>query len=181
MKVEPTPSQTVGPYFALMLRDELLTMGPPGLPGALLLAGTVLDGAARPVTDAMLELWQADAAGRYVVDDPAAATPPGFTGFARVPTDTWGRYRVEIVKPGRVGAAAPHIAVSVFARGLLQRLVTRVYFPDEQAANAADPVLAGVDPARRGTLVASAQEGGALHYDVRLQGPGETAFFGVAR
>jgi protocatechuate 3,4-dioxygenase alpha subunit len=179
MRVEPTPSQTVGPYFALLLHDELLTMGPPGLPGGIVLAGEVLDGAREPVRDALLELWQADAAGRYVVDDPAAASPPGFTGFARVPTDVRGRYRVEIVKPGRVGSAAPHVAISLFARGLLRRVVTRVYFPDEQDANATDPVLASVDPARRGALVAR-EEDGVLRFDVRLQGAGETVFFGDA-
>jgi protocatechuate 3,4-dioxygenase alpha subunit len=183
MALEPTPSQTVGPYFHLCLRDELLTMAAPGaagLAGAITLHGQVLDGAGEGVPDAMLELWQADAAGRYVVADPASAAPPGFAGFARIPTDAGGRYAIELVKPGRIGDAAPHVAISVFARGLLQRVVTRVYFPDEAEANAADAVLAAVDPARRETLIARAEDG-ALRFDIRLQGPGETVFFGASR
>jgi protocatechuate 3,4-dioxygenase alpha subunit len=174
-----TPSQTIGPYLFLLVRDELRTMGPPAPPGGVALSGYVLDGAGDPVPDAMLELWQADARGVYVEDDPVAADPPGFTGFARVPTDADGRYAIEVVKPGARDGQAPHIAVSVFARGLLHRLVTRIYFPDEGERNSIDPVLSSVpDPARRATLVARAEDGG-LRFDVRLQGPGQTVFFAV--
>jgi protocatechuate 3,4-dioxygenase, alpha subunit len=165
-----TPSQTVGPFF----RFGVEWMAPAGTPpsGApVVVTGTVSDGDGRPVSDAMLETWQADGQGRF-----------GEWGFARCLTDADGGYRLSTVKPGRVLAAdgtrqAPHIDVSVFARGLLQRLVTRIYFPDEAEANDADPVLSSVvDPTARASLVAAAVDGD-LRFDIRLQGDEETAFF----
>src|SRR5690606_16669745 len=129
-------------------------------PGAMWVGGRVLDGAGSPVSDALVETWQADAAGIYL----------GTFGFGRCPTGGDGEWAVRTVKPGRVpgpggGLLAPHIAVSVFARGLLDRVVTRLYFPDEAEANAADAVLALVEPARRATLVAEADEDG-YRFDV---------------
>lgn len=180
-----TPSQTVGPFFhdALLAEDQTHLVHEDH-PGAIRLRGTVYDGEGRPVPDAMLELWQADPEGRYC--DPEAP-PDGFTGFGRSGTGADGSFEFVTVKPGRVpgpeGAEqAPHILVSAFARGLLKRLVTRIYFPDEQEANAADPVLSEVDEKLRSTLIARPESGG-LRFDVRLQdgpaGEPETVFFDV--
>ncbi len=134
----------------------------------------------------MIEIWQANAAGRYAhpADDRAElALEDGFLGFGR--SGTVGRRRFEFVtvKPGPVpwpdgGLQAPHLEVGVFARGLLKRPVTRIYFPDEEEANAADPVLSRLDDAARATLVAVAEDGG-LRFDIRLQGSGHTTFFSV--
>jgi protocatechuate 3,4-dioxygenase alpha subunit len=170
----PTPSQTIGPFFRFgmdwMDAENLL---PPETAGAVNLSGRVTDGAGVPVPDAAVEIWQADTAGRFVPD-----SEPGWTGFGRSLTDSAGAFRFTTVKPGPVDAEqAPHVDVSVFARGLLQRLVTRIYFPDEAAANQADPVLRSIqDPAARATLVATG-EGEGLRFDIRLQGDRETAFF----
>jgi len=185
-----TPSQTAGPFFAISLpwADGPYVV-PEGTPGAITIGGTVLDGAGAPVTDAMVETWQADPGGRFAhPDDPRGSSgTPGFRGFGRCLTDKAGRYRVVTLRPGRLpsvkgegavggGWEAPHLDVSVFARGLLDRLVTRIYFPDEEAANQADPVLGAIaDPGRRATLVAVAQAGlpGEFRFDIRLQGEGE--------
>jgi protocatechuate 3,4-dioxygenase, alpha subunit len=181
----PTPSQTVGPFFHIGLPgdggEELV---PPGHPHAIHLVGTVFDGVGEPVDDALIELWQANRDGRY--DHPEDAREeiplePGFRGFGRCGTDASGGYRFVTVKPGPVphpggGMQAPHIDVSVFARGLLKRLVTRIYFPDEREANEADPVLSSVEPERRAALVAR-EEDGALRFDIHMQGDRETPFF----
>ncbi|MEV4536121.1 protocatechuate 3,4-dioxygenase subunit alpha [Asanoa sp. NPDC049518] len=178
-----TPSQTVGPFFALGLPwpDGPYAVAE-DLPGAFWLRGVVLDGAGEPVPDALIEIWQADPAGRFDhPDDPrGAVATAGFRGFARCPTDTDGRYAIRTVKPGPVPGPdgilqAPHIDVSLLARGLLDRLVTRVYFPDE-AANADDPVLARVDPVRRSTLIAKETDDGYA-FDITMQGDHETVFF----
>lgn len=182
-----TPSQTVGPYFAIALRapDGAYAV-PAGTPGAVWLRGRVLDGAGAPVTDALVETWQADPAGRFDhPDDPRGAAPPqvpGFRGSARSETVD-GEFAVLTLKPGRVPDAsghlqAPHVDVSVFARGLLDRLVTRVYFADEAPANAEDAVLGGLPEADRRTLLAQPSRDG-YRLDVVLQGPGETVFFRV--
>ena len=171
-----TPSQTVGPYFHLGLDwPEAWRVLPEHAPGVrLVLTGRVFDGAGEPVTDALLELWQADAEGRY-----RTAGDADFHGFGRCAAEADGRYRFETIKPGSAGLdEAPHLKLIVFARGLGHHLHTRVYFPDEAAANARDPVLAVVPPARRATLVASAT-GETLHFDIHLQGPQETVFFDV--
>ena len=181
----PTPSQTVGPFFHIGLPgdggDQLVA---PDHPHAIQLAGTVFDGEGEPVVDALIELWQANRDGRY--DHPEDAREdillePGFRGFGRTGTDDSGGYRFVTVKPGPVphpdgGMQAPHIDVSVFARGLLKRLVTRIYFPDEGERNESDPVLASVEPERRAALVAR-EEGGALRFDIHMQGDRETPFF----
>lgn len=180
-----TPSQTVGPFFAIGLTwPGGPRVVPDGTPGALRIHGQVLDGAGQPVPDALIETWQADPDGRFThPDDPRGAGADGFRGFGRCPTDDLGRYEIHTVKPGPLpapaGAAteAPHLTVSVFARGLLDRLVTRVYFPDEPGANATDPVLSAItDPQDRASLVAVA-DGGGLRFDIRLQGERETVFF----
>jgi protocatechuate 3,4-dioxygenase alpha subunit len=171
MTSHTTPSQTVGPYFSIGLPwPDGPEVVPDGTERAIWLRGRVLDGEREPIPDALIETWQADPDGRY---DAA-----GFRGFGRCPTDADGNWAIRTVKPGATAGQAPHIAVSVFARGLLNRVVTRIYFADEEDANAADPVLAGLDDAARTTLVA-AREGDGYRFDVRLQGPDETAFFAV--
>jgi protocatechuate 3,4-dioxygenase alpha subunit len=162
VSAELTPSQTVGPYFSLGLiarsANELD-------PGGIRITGLVLDGAGKPVPDAMVEIWQADEDGRH---------RPDF-GWGRSGCDEDGRYSFVTRKPGAVAGQAPHLTVMVFARGLLKPVLTRMYFPDEEEANAADPVLTAVDDAS--TLVARA--GDRLEFDIRLQGDGETVFFAV--
>jgi protocatechuate 3,4-dioxygenase alpha subunit len=192
MRLPPTPSQTVGPFFAYALLDDegAPVLVDPDRPGAIHIVGTVYDGAGEVVPDAMLEVWQADWEGRYRHPEDggyAGAPPPedGFTGFGRCGTDEEGRFHFVTVKPGAVpgpggNPQAPHLAVSVFARGLLKRLVTRIYFPDEAEANARDPILRSVEPAEfRETLIAKSEGEGVLRFDVRLQGERQTAFFDV--
>lgn len=160
-----TPSQTVGPFFAIGLPwPDGPYVVEAGAEGAIRLHGRVFDGEGAPVPDALVETWQADPGGRF---------DAGFRGFGRCPTDAEGGWEIVTLKPGSVDGQAPHVAVSVFARGLLRRVVTRIYFPDEPEANAADPVLAGLEPAQRATLLA-APDG---RFDVHLQGAHETAFF----
>ncbi len=182
-----TPSQTVGPYLAIALRwPDGPHAVPEGTAGAVWLRGRVLDGAGAPITDALVETWQADPDGRFDhPDDPRGAVPstvPGFRGFGRSETVD-GEFAVLTVKPGRVpddagGLQAPHVDVSVFARGLLDRVVTRFYFADEADANAQDPVLAALTEAERTTLLAQ-PSGDGYRLDVVLQGEGETVFFRV--
>jgi protocatechuate 3,4-dioxygenase alpha subunit len=183
----PTPSQTVGPFFNIGLPGQRPPqLVAPEAEGAIRLFGAVYDGEGAVVPDALIEIWQANRAGRYAhpEDDRAApALENGFHGFARTETDEEGRYCFVTVKPGPVpapggGMQAPHIAVSVLGRGLLKRLATRIYFPDEGEANAGDPVLREVAPERRPTLIAR-PDGQDLRFDVRLQGDGETVFFDV--
>lgn len=192
MALIPTASQTVGPFFSIGLtRPELadLTRGGKASGEAIVIEGQVRDGDGAPVPDAVLEIWQANAAGKYahpedLQDKPADAD---FIGFGRAFTDKQGRYRFTTIRPGAVpgrgnALQAPHIALAVFARGLLRHLVTRIYFADLAAANAADPVLSGIgDPAARQSLLARPVDGTAPAYrfDVVLQGEGETAFFDV--
>jgi protocatechuate 3,4-dioxygenase alpha subunit len=174
-----TPSQTVGPFLSIALPWD---NGPDmALDEAITVTGVVTDGAGDPVPDALIELWQADPEGRFAhPDDPRGAVEyPGFCSFGRCPTDATGRFTFRTRKPGRVDAEqAPHIDVTVFARGLLKHLVTRVYFPDEADANSADPVLRELSDDERARLIASAQDD-TLTFDIRLQGDGETPFFAV--
>jgi protocatechuate 3,4-dioxygenase alpha subunit len=168
MLLPATPPQTIGPFFHIGLdvpgTEQLVAADHPG---AVRIQGRVLDGAGQPVDDALIEVW--DAHGVH---------------FGRCATDATGRYHFLAVKPAGGSAAgasaeAPHLNVSVFARGLLDRLVTRIYFPDEAAANAADPVLSRIaGPAARSTLVARA-EAGTLRFDIHLQGEQETVFFAL--
>jgi protocatechuate 3,4-dioxygenase alpha subunit len=177
-----TPSQTVGPFLSLgltWLEGHLVV--PQGTPGAIRISGVLTDGAGAPVVDALVETWQADADGRFDhPDDPRGATGSGFRGFGRCATDGEGRFEVLTVKPGAIGdGQAPHIDVTVLARGLLDRVVTRIYFPDEAAANAADPLLASLPPERAATLVAQESGPDELRFDIRLQGDRETVFLSV--
>jgi protocatechuate 3,4-dioxygenase alpha subunit len=182
MSDQLTPSQTVGPFLSIgltWLHGHLVV--PEDEPGAIRISGVVLDGAGAPVTDGMIETWQADAEGRFDhPDDPGGASGSGFEGFGRCPTDDAGRYEIVTVKPGALGERqAPHIDVSLFARGLLDRVVTRIYFPDETEANAVDPLLSTLPPERAATLVADPVADGALRFDIRLQGLDETVFLQV--
>jgi protocatechuate 3,4-dioxygenase, alpha subunit len=202
----PTPSQTVGPYFHIGLpyesvwgqreaaaqtrglgaADRPQTGGPRLAPDGIRIGGRVFDGEGEVVDDAIVEIWQANAAGRYDHPEDDREDLPltdGFRGFGRCGTDGDGRYEFATVKPGPVphpdgGMQAPHIEVAVFARGLLKQVVTRIYFPDEAEANEADPVLASVDPDRRAALVAR-EDGDLLRFDIHLQGDRETPFFDV--
>jgi protocatechuate 3,4-dioxygenase alpha subunit len=189
-----TPSSTVGPYFLYglipstyggtdIIFNNLVTPDASG--ERIRIEGTVRDGDGVPIPDAMIEIWQADAEGRL---DHAAGGKPGanaaFKGFGRTPTDADGNYAFETIRPGPVAGPngakqAPHIAVNVFARGMLRHLTTRIYFSDT-AENTSDAILALVPAARRATLIATREDrdGKAVYrFDVRLQGEGETVFF----
>ena len=183
-----TTSQTVGPFFCLgldhLVRQDLTA---PGVSGERVeIEGRVTDGEGKGVPDALVEIWQANAHGRYShpEDTQEKTLEAAFLGYGRAATDEDGRFHFVTIKPGAVPGPngrpqAPHVAVSVFARGLLRRLVTRMYFTDE-AANAEDYVMSLVDAARRRTLVA--QQGdrrGQLSWSVVLQGPEETVFFDI--
>jgi protocatechuate 3,4-dioxygenase alpha subunit len=190
---ERTPSQTVGPYLHIGLTQgaygahEIFsaTVADPGLPGThIRIEGRVFDGEGNIVPDAVLEVWQADPAGRYAHSaDGRPLASNSFRGFGRCPTDKDGGFAFATVKPGSVpgpgsSTQAPHINVGVFSRGLLKRLFTRIYFAGEPA-NAADPVLALVPADRRATLLAKpdAAKPGLFRLDIRLQGDNETVFF----
>lgn len=189
-----TASQTVGPFFspALLRKDarrHVLT-GPETVGERIRIEGRVLDGDGLPVPDALVEIWQANAHGRYnhPADQGSAPLDPSFLGFGRSGTEEDGSYWFETIKPGAAPfdeegqqRQAPHIAVTVFARGLLNHLVTRLYFADEPT-NAQDPILQRVPDSRRETLLARRESRGPLvvyHFDIVLQGAGETAFFNV--
>ena len=169
MSAGATPSQTVGPYLSIGLTwAEGPYVVAEDVPGAVWLHGEIRDGAGDLVPDALVETWQADPDGRFHT--------PGFRGFGRCATGDDGRWAIRTVKPGPVDGQAPHLAVSILARGLLHRLVTRVYFADEADANAADKVLATVPEQRRHTLLAERDERG-YRFDITLQGDDETVFF----
>ena len=186
MSLQATTSQTVGPYFKIGLewlnRDNLAGEGVSG--ERVTIQGRVLDGDGVPVPDAFIEIWQANAHGKYAHPEDEQDKPmePGFLGYGRIPTGKDGVFRFTTIKPGPVPGPngkeqAPHLVVSVFMRGLLKRLTTRIYFPDSR--NAADPILNLVEPARRSTLIAKNAAGrpGELEWNVVLQGAEETVFF----
>jgi len=180
----PTPGQTVGPFYHYALPfDGGEHLVPPGSPRSMRLHGTVLDGNGDPVPDALLEIWQADAEGRIVQQPGSLRRDPGvFTGFGR--TQTWrdGGYSFTTVEPGPTSVgAARFIAMTVFARGLLDRLFTRVYLPEPTSSLESDPLLASLDEDERATLVATREADGSLRFDVRLQGTGETVFLRFPR
>lgn len=189
MSLQATTSQTVGPFFSIGLtRLKKVDLAGPGVSGErITIAGRVLDGDRKPVSDAMIEIWQANSHGKYAhpEDDQKKPLEPGFQGFGRIPVDENGEFSFTTIKPGAVPGPngklqAPHIAVSVFMRGLLRRLMTRIYFPDEPA-NAGEFVLNLVEPERRATLIAkkSVKQIGTLEWNVILQGPDETVFFDI--
>ena len=185
-----TPSQTVGPFFKPALiragQESIVTSRSRG--ERVTIEGRILDGEAVGVSDAMIELWQANSDGRYDHPDDSQEKllDPAFHGFGRAATDERGCFRFYTIKPGAVQGPgillqAPHINVSIFARGLLNRLITRIYFPGDPL-NAADPVLNTVAPERRSTLVArieNPERARVLRFDVVLQGENETVFFDV--
>ena len=190
---ERTPSQTIGPYLHIGLTQgaygarEIFgaTVADAGMPGThIRIEGRVFDGEGNVMPDAILEIWQADAQGRYA--HPADGRPlasNSFRGFGRCPTDKDGGFAFDTVKPGSVAGPgdstqAPHINVGVFSRGVLKRLFNRIYFAGEPG-NAADPILALVPADRRDTLLAKpdAAKPGLYRFDIRLQGSNETVFF----
>ena len=184
MSLQTTSSQTVGPFFHIgltwLFTDNLVAAGVAGDP--VVLEGALTDGDGQPVIDAVVEIWQANSHGRYAHPEDTGTAPleSAWAGFGRVATDENGRFRFTTVKPGRVaapggGLQAPHINVTIFMRGMLRQLVTRIYFPADPA-NDEDPVLQSVPESRRATLVANA-DANALTWNVRLQGEGETVFF----
>ena len=210
--LKQTASQTIGPFFHYALTPE--SYGRPGIAGGVLasadtagervrIEGRVFDGEGQPMPDALVEIWQANAAGRYnhpADDRPAhgrpahgrpahgreeAALDPGFRGFGRLATSADGGFRFETVKPGPVPGRgntlqAPHINVILCARGMLDHAFTRIYFSDEAEANGNDPVLSAVEAGRRATLVAERRESDGeivYRFDIRLQGEAETVFF----
>ena len=182
-----TPSQTVGPYFSMRLPfPEGPYVVPADKPGAITIYGRLIDGAGDPIPDGLIETWQADPDGRFAhPDDPRGPVPDGdlaFRGFGRCPTGRDGTWKIVTLKPGALPfgdgrTEAPHIDVSVFSRGMLDRSVTRIYFPDEAVANEADPVLQMVPAERRATLMAVPAGAGYLRFDIRMQGQNETVFF----
>lgn len=185
MSLQPTASQTVGPYFRIGLSwlDTDSLVGPDTQGERYLIRGRILDGNGAPVEDAFLEIWQADAQGRYAHPGEGQVQPadPGFKGFGRVPGDAEGRFSFTTIKPGPVPGPdgrtqAPHLNVSVFGRGILKRLATRLYFPGE-ALNDQDPILGLVPAERRATLLARETGAGELEWNVVLQGADETVFF----
>lgn len=185
MSFQSTPWQTVGPYYRIGLEPLYHTdIAPAQAKGERVqIAGTIHDGAGNPVSDAVLELWQADAAGIYAhAEDPRRdAHDPNFHGWGRAPTDEQGRFSFTTIKPGRVPGLkgtpqAPHLVALVFMRGLLKAAPTRIYFSDE-ASNAEDGILALVPAERRDTLIARQTAHGQYTWDVRMQGVGETVFF----
>ena len=178
-KLVPTPGQTVGPFYGYALPfekdNELLA---PGSPGSIRLQGTVYDGAGETVPDAILEIWQPDADGK-IVQKTGSLVRDGytFTGWGRGSVGYSGVFTFTTVNPGPTGpGAAPFISVAIFARGLTNRLFTRIYLPENEEALAKDPLLSSLDPERRKTLIARRDRDGGLTWDIRLQGEGETVF-----
>ncbi len=180
-----TAAQTVGPFVSIGFEKAAVPdIAPAGVAGErVVIAGTIFDGDGVPVTDAVIETWQANSYGKYAHPDDVQEKllDENFKGFGRVLADAQGGFRLTTIKPGKVAGPegreqAPHITVVIFMRGLLKHLMTRIYFPEE-AANAADPVLSLVPAARRGTLMAKRLANGTLQWNVHLQGPRETVYF----
>jgi protocatechuate 3,4-dioxygenase, alpha subunit len=198
VRLKQTPSQTVGPFFAYGLTPEQYAypfdqvangrIADEAAPGERIrIAGRVFDGEGKPISDAMIEIWQADAEGRYLhpADGAERGSNVGFAGFGRhgTGTDPESRFLFETIKPGPIGdGQAPHVTLVVFMRGLLTHLYTRLYFSDEAQANARDPVLLSVPEARRRTLIAEREEtesGPLYRFDIHMRGEDETVFFDV--
>ena len=189
---ELTPFQPTGPYPQVMLdlpTGRSIALDPAARGQHIVIEGSLVDGAGKPVADAMIETWQADASGCYPhpQDPRAAQADPSFWGYRRVATDNGGRFEIQTVKPGpiehphqqgddRRPAQAPHILVAIYGGGILYRHVTRLYFDDEPS-NGADRVLELVPADRRPTLLARRDGAGRYRFDIRLQGPDETVFF----
>ena len=194
--LKQTPSQTLGPFFAYGLTPEQYgyahrgiagnALAAPGVPGEhVRIEGRIFDGAGAPIDDAMIEIWQADADGRYAGadGDEAGGGTAAFSGFGRCGSDDGGGFWFATIKPGAIGdGQAPHIGVIVQARGILNHAFTRIYFADEAEANSADPALKSVPADRRNTLIAVRSEtpaGPVYRFDIHMQGENETVFFDV--
>jgi protocatechuate 3,4-dioxygenase alpha subunit len=184
---ELTPFQTVGPFFAICLSEVgcARSATETAIGRHITIEGTVRDGAGAVVPDSLVEIWQANAAGRYAHPDDHQSKPldPNFTGYVRAPTDDDGRFVIETVMPGRVPGPdgtlqAPHLLIGILARGILTRLVTRIYFDDEPSTRE-DPILSLVPAERRQTLIARHQGDDRYRFELTLQGEGETVFFDV--
>ena len=191
-KLRQTPSQTVGPYFAYGLAPEqygyqqtLTSIAGSQMAGSetegehIRIEGRVFDGAGNPISDALIEVWQADAMGRYAHPADPRGSNSTFRGFGRcgTGTDPQNRFWFDTVRPGRVAPdQAPHLNVIITMRGMLLHAFTRIYFPDEPA-NATDKVLNAVPAERRGTLIATHQNGNVFRFDIHMQGADETVFF----
>jgi protocatechuate 3,4-dioxygenase, alpha subunit len=184
VSLRASTSQTIGPYLRIglewMVIEDLAPQGTAGERARI--EGRLLDGDGKPVNDAAIEIWQANSHGRYASPEDRQDKPleRGFRGYGRSLTDEAGAFRFRTIKPGRVPGRsgtlqAPHVVVTIFMRGLLKQLLTRMYFPDDPA-NTDDPVLALVPPERRSTLIATKRDG-MLEWNVALQGKNETVFF----
>jgi protocatechuate 3,4-dioxygenase alpha subunit len=185
MSLRASTSQTIGPYLRIGLEwMQIEDLAPQGVAGQRVrIEGRVLDGDGKPINDAAVELWQANSHGKYASPEDSQDKPLEalFRGYGRSLTDEAGMFRFRTIKPGRVPGPegrlqAPHLVITIFMRGLLKQLVTRMYFPDEPS-NADDPVLNLVPPERRSTIVAKKAGEGALEWNVILQGGNETVFF----
>jgi protocatechuate 3,4-dioxygenase alpha subunit len=185
MSLRASTSQTIGPYLRIGLEWMVIEdLAPQGVAGQRVrIDGRVSDGDGKPVNDAAVEIWQANSHGKYASPEDPQQKPlePGFRGYGRSLTDEAGKFRFRTIKPGPVPGPdgklqAPHVLVTIFMRGLLKQLVTRLYFPDEPS-NADDPILKLVPPERRATLIARKTGDGELEWNVNLQGSNETVFF----
>jgi protocatechuate 3,4-dioxygenase alpha subunit len=185
MSLRGTTSQTIGPYLRIGLEwMQIEDLAPQGVAGERVrIEGRVFDAEGKPVNDAAVEIWQANSHGKYASPADAQDKPveTAFRGYGRSLTDEAGAFRFRTIKPGRVPGPggrlqAPHIVVTIFMRGMLKQLLTRVYFPGDPA-NADDPVLGLVPADRRSTLIARKKADGVLEWNVVLQGKGETVFF----
>jgi protocatechuate 3,4-dioxygenase alpha subunit len=185
MSLRGSTSQTIGPYLRIGLEWMVIEdLAPQGVPGERIrIEGRVTDGDGKPVNDAAVEIWQANSQGKYASPEDTQEKPldKGFRGYGRSLSDDAGAFRFRTIKPGRVPGLdgklqAPHMTVTIFMRGLLKQLQTRIYFPDDPA-NAEDAVLSLVPAERRGTLIAKKRGVGLLEWNVLLQGRGESVFF----
>ena len=187
MNFPASPWQTVGPFFSIGMESRYVAdvAGPNAAGQRIVISGRVFDGDEAPISDAVLEIWQADSHGKYAHPEDTQDKPldPGFLGHGRVPTDNEGRFEFATIKPGAVNSPsgdsqAPHLSISLMMRGLLRRLTTRIYFPEE-TLNAGDRILQLVEPARRKTLilVPDAHRAGHFLWDIHMQGDAETVFF----
>jgi protocatechuate 3,4-dioxygenase, alpha subunit len=185
MSLRASTSQTIGPYLRIGLEwMQIEDLAQKGVSGErVTIRGRVTDADGKPVNDAVVEIWQANSHGRYASPEDKQDKPldAAFRGYGRSLTDDEGAFRFSTIKPGRVPGSgnsmqAPHLNVTIFMRGLLKQLVTRMYFPDD-AANAEDPILALVPAERRQTLIARRASNGSLEWNIVLQGKNETVFF----
>lgn len=184
LKLTPTPGQTIGPFYGYALPfekdNELLNQAHPN---SVRLHGVVCDGNGEIIPDSLLEIWQADEHGN-VVSREGSLVRDGytFTGWGRAAVDNAGHYTFTTVNPGATDEGkAPFIMLTVFARGLLNRLFTRIYLPEDTTALARDPLLVSLSEAERSTLIATREADGSLRFDIRLQGENETAFLSYPR